>query len=107
MSRIMVSFSCVPVGTKDTSLSSYVAAGLKELKKQEDITYEIGPMSTVIEGDDLSEIFDVIEDVEQAIVDKGAKRVVTHIEIDDRLDKPERKSADKVKTVKEKLEPHG
>lgn len=103
MSRIIVSFTCTPIGTKDPSVSSYVAAGLKELKKREGVKYEVGPMSTIIEGDDLSEIFDVIEEVEQAIVDEGAKRVVTLIEIDDRLDKPERESADKVESIKEEL----
>lgn len=103
MSRIIVSFTCIPIGTKDTSLSSYVAAGLETLEEMKNVTYEIGPMSTIIEGESLSEIFDIIEKVEQAIVDKGAKRVVTSINIDDRVDKPARTRTDKVESVTEKI----
>ncbi|NIQ07379.1 MAG: MTH1187 family thiamine-binding protein, partial [Candidatus Korarchaeota archaeon] len=69
MARIIASFSCVPVGTKDTSLSSYVAAGLRALQQRKDVTYELGPMSTILEGERLREIFAAIEAVEQAMVD--------------------------------------
>lgn len=60
-------------------------------------------MSTIIEGDTLDEIFDVIKVAHEALVSLGVGRIVISINIDDRLDKPKRKLEDKVKAVEEKL----
>lgn len=102
MVRIIASFSILPVGTGDTSLSKYVAEGLKELDKKE-IEYKLTPMCTIIEGDSLKEVFNIIRRVEQAVMEKGVDRVITKIEIDDRVDKLARKSDEKVESVKKKL----
>ncbi|MGM0414854.1 MAG: MTH1187 family thiamine-binding protein, partial [Bacillota bacterium] len=41
----------VPLGTEDTSLSSYVADCQKVLEQEEGIEYQLTPMGTIIEGD--------------------------------------------------------
>jgi len=102
MSRIIAEFSIIPIGTSSTSLSKYVAIALSELKKR-GISFQITPMSTIIEGDSLDEILSIIKIAHEAVIKSGVKRVVLTINIDDRLDKTRRTSEDKVKSVKEKI----
>lgn len=101
MARVIASFSVVPLGTEGTSLSSYIAAGLSKLEEA-NVEYTLTPMATIIEGDSLSEIFHAVELVEERVMEMGVERVVTHVEIDDRVD-TSRKPEEKVKSVKEKL----
>ncbi len=46
----ILEISVVPIGTSDTSLSSYVADCLRILKKEK-VRYELSSMGTNIEGD--------------------------------------------------------
>ncbi len=81
----ILEISVVPIGTKDTSLSSYVAECLQILKKEK-VCYELTSMGTNIEGD----LRSLIENSPQNAPDtfkKGALRVVTTLKIDDRRDK--------------------
>jgi uncharacterized protein (TIGR00106 family) len=88
--------SIIPIGTKSTSLSSYVAACLKVLEDS-DLTYEVHGMGTIIEGD-LKDLFEVILKMHEVPFEAGALRVVTSIKIDDRRDK-EASAKEKVKAV--------
>lgn len=74
--------SIIPIGTKSTSLSSYIAACLKVLEDS-DLTYEVHGMGTIIEGA-LKDLFDVILKMHEVPFEAGALRVVTSIKIDDR-----------------------
>ncbi|MDH5806958.1 MAG: MTH1187 family thiamine-binding protein [Candidatus Methanomethylicaceae archaeon] len=97
---IIVEFAVIPLGTGSTSLSDYVAEVCKEVKNS-GVRYTITPMGTIIEGEDLKELFEVIKRAHEAAIKVGAKRVVTVIKIDDRRDKP-RKMEDKVEVLKKK-----
>ena len=77
--------SVVPIGTKSTSLSSYVAGCLKVLEGS-GLIYELHGMGTIIEGE-LKEILDVVLKMHEVPFEAGALRVVTSIKIDDRRDK--------------------
>jgi uncharacterized protein YqgV (UPF0045/DUF77 family) len=44
-------------------------------------------MATVIETKDLETLFRVVAEAHQAVLDAGAKRVITELKIDDRRDK--------------------
>ena len=77
--------SVVPIGTKSTSLSSYVAGCLKVLEGS-GLIYELHGMGTIIEGE-LKEILDVVLKMHEVPFKAGALRVVTSIKIDDRRDK--------------------
>ena len=47
----IVQVSVVPLGTKTTSISNYVARALKVLQNQKSVSYKLTPMGTVLEGD--------------------------------------------------------
>lgn len=101
MARVIASFSIVPVGTCSTSLSDYVAKAIEALDKS-GIKYQINPMNTIIEGDSLDEVFEAIKIAHKAVIEAGAKRILVRINIDDRLDKVDRRAEDKVRVVLEK-----
>jgi len=88
--------SIIPIGTKSTSLSSYVAACLKVLQDS-GLTYEVHGMGTIIEGA-LKDLFEVMLKMHEVPFEAGALRVVTSIKIDDRRDK-ETSAKEKVKAV--------
>ena len=88
--------SIVPIGTKSTTLSSYVAACLDVLKHS-GLTYEVHGMGTIIEGE-LKDLFEVISKMHEVPFEAGALRVVTSIKIDDRRDK-ETSAKEKVRAV--------
>jgi len=88
--------SVIPIGTRSTSLSSYVASCLKVLEEA-DLTHEVHGMGTIIEGD-LKDIFEVILKMHEVPFQAGALRVVTTIKIDDRRDK-EASAKNKVSAV--------
>ena len=101
LARFIVSFSIVPIGTCSTSLSQYVARAIEAMDKK-GVNYTITPMSTIIEGDSLDEIFEAIKVAHKAIEEMGVGRILIRINIDDRIDKANRKPEDKVKSVLEK-----
>jgi uncharacterized protein (TIGR00106 family) len=88
--------SIIPIGTKSTSLSSYVAACVKVLEDS-GLTYEVHGMGTIIEGA-LQDLFQVILKMHEVPFEAGALRVVTSIKIDDRRDK-ETSAQEKVRAV--------
>lgn len=84
--NVVAEISVVPLGTGSTSLSSYVAACMKILGTKKDITYQLTPMGTVIEGP-LDKVIEVARRLHEVPFGKGASRVLTTIKIDDRRDK--------------------
>ena len=81
----IIEISVVPIGTKDTSLSPYVADCIRILKEKK-VIYELTAMGTNIEGD-LKDLIKVALKMHEAPFKKGSRRVVTTIKIDDRRDK--------------------
>jgi len=97
----ILEISVVPIGTSSTSLSNFVAGCLEELKHSRgDIRYELTAMGTIIEGE-LEEILAIARRMHEAPFNRGIKRVVTTIKIDDRRD-VEASIEQKVSSVKEK-----
>lgn len=99
---VVAEVSVVPIGTGDTALSHYIASCLKVLEDSKDLTYRLTPMGTVIEGS-LDNVLKAVRRMHEVPFDKGALRVVTHLKIDDRRDKPVT-MAGKVESVR-KLRP--
>lgn len=97
----IVEFTIVPLGTKETSLSKYVADCHKVLESEKNIKYQLTPMGTIVEGD-LDLILNVIKKMHEVPFEKGALRVSTSIKIDDRRDKASTMEG-KVESVKKKL----
>lgn len=96
----IMEISIIPVGSKKSSISNFVAEAVKVLKR-EGVKYEVTSMGTIVEGD-LEKLFDLARRMHEAVMGKGVARVVTSIKIDDRIDKL-LSMEDKVKSVQEKL----
>lgn len=90
----------VPLGTKDTSLSTYVADCHKVLDG-ENIKYRLTPMGTILEGG-LDQIFEVVRKMHEVPFKNGSLRVSTILKIDDRRDQ-EGSMEQKIRSVEEKL----
>jgi len=100
----ILEISVVPIGTKETSLSSYVADCLR-IVKEEKVKYEFTSMGTNMEGD-LKSLIRIALKMHQTPFKKGAKRVLTTIKIDDRRDKVGTLTGKK-KAVQRKLKMRG
>jgi uncharacterized protein (TIGR00106 family) len=100
----ILEISVVPIGTKETSLSSYVADCIRILRSGK-VQYELTSMGTNIEGD-LKDLIKVSLKMHEAPFRKGARRVLTTIKIDDRRDKKGSLSGKK-KAVQSKLRVKG
>ncbi len=82
---IVADLRVLPVGS-GTSLSGHVKA-IQQMLEEERIAYLPGPMSTALEVDSLDDLFDVIEQANQLLADRGVQRILTTVNIDYRLDK--------------------
>lgn len=98
----IVQVTTFPMGTETPSVSEYVAAVQRVLREApENITFQMTPMATIIEGE-LPDILAVIQRMHEQSFQEGAMRVYTSITIDERRDKPA-SMAQKMKSVEDKL----
>ncbi len=97
----IVAVSISPVGCA-VSVSRFVAAALDVVQAQERVRFRLDPMFTTLEGD-LSEIYGLITDMQEAVFAAGASRVSTVIKIDDRRDR-DVSMEDKVKSALDQTE---
>ena len=84
--HVIAEISVVPLGTGNTSLSHYVAGCMELLESRKDVSYQLTPMGTVIEGP-LDKVLEVARQLHEAPFSKGVSRVLTTLKIDDRRDK--------------------
>lgn len=83
----IMEISIVPLGTKTTSVSEYVANSIKVLKKQKGIKYKLTSMGTIIEADSIEVLLNIASKMHNAMLKDNVKRIVTTIKVDDRIDK--------------------
>ncbi|MGB9003416.1 MAG: MTH1187 family thiamine-binding protein [Nitrosotalea sp.] len=98
MTKIHAEIGVLPIGTSSPSLGKYIANGLKSLKKVDGIRYQVTPMGTMIESDDIDKIFEASKVVTSAIFEMGVTRVETILKIDERRDK-NNSLEDKLKSI--------
>lgn len=91
---MVAELSVVPIGTSGTSLSDYIAAALREVKRA-GVKYRLCPTSTIFEAD-LETALEVAKAAHRAVIGAGAKRVITTLRIDERLDE--------LRTMEERIE---
>ncbi len=82
---IIAQLSIAPIG-KGISVSTYVQQVINVLE-EEGINYQTNPMATIIETNDLITLFSIVQKAHEAVVQAGAKRIITELKIDDRKDK--------------------
>ena len=99
---IIADVKILPCGTANASLSHYVAACVNILEQASDISYQITPMATIIQGP-LKRVLELVQEMHEVPFSKGIKRVVTSISIDDRRDK-QISMESKVRAVNQKLQ---
>ena len=103
LSTVNAEISIVPIGTSNTSIGKEIAAAydaIRNIKNLKKVT--LTPMSTQVESESLDDIFQAIHAAHDSAKSVGAKRVISTIRIDERLDKPNTLD-EKVKSVKAKV----
>ena len=90
----------IPIGTKETSVSKYVASASKVLEEA-GVKHELNPMGTVIEAEP-DKCFQMARKMQEEVFDAGSDRVYTVIKMDDRRDK-DGHMEQKIKSVQDKL----
>ncbi len=98
---IIAELTIIPIGTRTTSLSDYIATAVKALEKK-GLKYDISGMGTQIEADNLDKLFEAIKAAHEAVFDAGPMRVYTTVKIDDRRD-IDKTLEDRISSIKSKL----
>lgn len=97
----IMEISVIPIGTKSTSISKYIASSEQVLLKAK-VKNQITAMGTVVEADSLRALLDIAQKMHKKAFADGVKRVYTNIAIDQRLDK-KASIESKVASLKRKL----
>jgi uncharacterized protein (TIGR00106 family) len=96
--------SIVPIaGGRDTSMSKEVAAAFNAIRKTRNLKADLTALGTQVEAKDLGSVLQAVKAAHRAAKSAGAKRVISTVRIDERLDK-DQTLQDKVKSVRRKLE---
>ncbi len=96
--------SVYPMGTNTTSASFYIAKGIETIQDLDGIRYEVTPMGTMLESDNVDKIFDASKKILEAIHNLGVQRVAVVLKIDSRKDK-DVKLEEKLESLKKHLKP--
>ena len=83
---IIAELKVLPLGTPTASLSKYVRAVLEVIKKNKDVTYQVTPMATIVQGP-LVKVMALVQEIHEVPFKMGINRVLTSVVIDDRRDK--------------------
>ena len=99
---IHAEISVYPMGTSNTSASFYIAKAIESIQGMEGIRYEINPMGTVLESNDITRIYEAAKSMMEVVHNLGVNRVEVIIKVDSRKDK-EKKMEDKIESIKKFL----
>jgi uncharacterized protein (TIGR00106 family) len=95
--------SIIPISAnRDTSMSSEVAAAFDAIRKTKNLKASLTALGTQVEARDLGGVLQAVKAAHRAARAAGAKRVISTVRIDERLDKSQTLE-DKVRSVKRKL----
>jgi uncharacterized protein (TIGR00106 family) len=80
VNRVLAEFSVTPM--VEGEMKPFVDAALEEIRKA-GLKYEVNPVSTTVEGE-IDQVVEAIKKAHEAVLQKGAHRVVTEIRIDEK-----------------------
>jgi uncharacterized protein (TIGR00106 family) len=102
---IHAEISVIPIGIRSqttTSMSKEIAAAFDAIQKIKGLKTMLTPMGTQIESNNFANILKAIEVAHEVVRTAGAKRIMSTIRIDERLDKSI-SLEEKVESVMEKI----
>ena len=99
---IQAEISVYPMATKTTSASFYIAKAIESIQKIENLRYEINPMGTILESDDIDVINSATKQMTETVHNLGIARVEVIIKIDSRRDK-HLKMEEKLESIKKQM----
>ncbi|MGY5149055.1 MAG: MTH1187 family thiamine-binding protein [Candidatus Nitrosopumilus sp. bin_68KS] len=100
---IQAEISIYPMATKTTSASFYIAKAIESIQKMENLRYQINPMGTILESDNIDVINDAVKTMIEVVHNLGIARVEVVIKIDSRRDKHV-KMEEKLDSIEKHLE---
>ena len=100
---IQAEISIYPMATRTTSVSFYIAKAIESIQDIENLRYEINPMGTILESDDIDVIHLAIKKMMETVHYLGIARVGVVIKIDSRRDK-QVKMEEKIDSIKKQME---
>ena len=102
---IHAEISVIPIGIRSqttTSMSKEIATAFDAIQKIKGLKTMLTPMGTQIESNNFANILKAIEVAHEVVRTAGAKRIMSTIRIDERLDKSI-SLEEKVESVMEKI----
>jgi len=100
---IHAEISIYPMGTSSTSASFYIAKAIESIQNIEGIRYQINPMGTVLESDNVKKIYEASKSMMEVVHNLGVNRVEVILKIDSRKDK-NKSMEEKLESIKKMLE---
>lgn len=98
----LVSLSIFPTD-KGESVSRYVSKVVK-LIKESGLPYKLTPMATIIETEDINEVFRIMDRAYKLLQEEGCNRIYTVMTVDYRKGRSNRMEQ-KIRSVEEKIGP--
>lgn len=95
---VVAEFSIHPIGS-GTSVGRYVKEAVGALSRIPGLTFDVTPMSSVLEAENIGTILEAVQVSHHALRAMGAKRISSSLRIDERLDK-RRVMSDKTRGLK-------
>jgi uncharacterized protein (TIGR00106 family) len=99
---IHAEISVYPMATKTTSASFYIAKAIESIKNIENLKFEINPMGTILESDDMDIINNATKQMTETVHNLGIDRVEVIIKIDSRKDK-QQSGEEKLESIKKHM----
>jgi len=100
---IQAEISIYPMATRTTSVSFYIAKAIESIQDIENLRYEINPMGTILESDNIDVINLATKKMMETVHYLGIARVEVVIKIDSRRDK-QVKMEEKIDSIKKQME---
>jgi len=93
----------IGLGRPTASASEYIAEIQRRLAAQNRVRFEMHAMGTELEGS-VTDILAVVAELHHVPFELGLPRVYTVLKLDERADRPEQTLADKVRSVRDRLD---
>ena len=99
---IHAEISIYPMGTNTTSASFYIAKAIESIQNIPEIRFEINPMGTILESDNIDVIYDAAKKMMEVVHNLGVNRVEVILKVDSRKDK-QAKMEEKLDSIKKQM----